>query len=107
METETKHFNQSFIKVAVESATKIKEAEAARTRVSETTLVSTHKHTLDYIVSGGPPETNNNWKTEEATKQQSPDGSRKQKPSEMESDRRLPATEISIMCARIKGAVNT
>ena len=45
-------FNQSFINVEEESATKVKAALAARTRVSEATPMSAQMQTLGQIVPG-------------------------------------------------------
>ena len=69
---------------------KVKAAEAVRTRVPEATPVSVQMQTLEQILSVEPPATNNKWKMEEATKQQSPGGSGKQKPPEIEWYRRPP-----------------
>ena len=46
LETENNIFNQSFVKVAEKSATKVKAAEAARIRVSETAQVNAQTQTL-------------------------------------------------------------
>ena len=50
--------------------------EAARTRAPEAP-VSAQMRALAQIVPGEPPATSDDWKMEEATEQQSPDGSGK------------------------------
>ena len=83
MEIENEQFSISFTKVVEESATQMKATKAVRvalrSRVTEATPVSAQMQTLEQIVPGKPPATNNNWKMEEATKQQNPGGSRQQK----------------------------
>ena len=93
LEIEKHIFNRSFDKVAKEVATNVKTTEAARIGASEATPVSAQIQTLEQIVLGEPPVTNNNWKMEEATEQQNPGDSGKQKPPEIEYDCRLPRAQ--------------
>ena len=81
LKNENEKFNNSFVDPA---------AEPARSRVPETTPVSVQMRTLQQIVPGGPPATNNYWNMEETTEQQSHGDSGNQKPPEMEWYRRPP-----------------
>ena len=93
LEIENKIFHRSFVEVAEESATKVEEAEAARTRVPA----------LEQMLPSEPPATNNNWKMEEATEQQSNGGSGKQKPPEMECHRRPPRARDKNHVCQVQG----
>ena len=74
LKTDNEQFNNSFVEVVVESATKERAVEAAsdapKARVSVT---------LPQEMQRQPPAINNRWKMEEAEVQQSPGGSVQQK----------------------------
>ena len=94
LEIENTNFSRSFVNLAVESA---------RTRVPETTLVSVQMQTLEQIVPGEPPATSDDWKMEKATEHQSPGGSGKQKPPEMECYRRPPRAQDKNHVQQVQG----
>jgi hypothetical protein len=103
VELENNNFHRSFVEVAEEAATKVKAAEAARTRVPEETPARAQMWKLEQRLPGKPPATNSNWKMEEATEQQSPGGSGKQKPPEMEWHRRPPRARDKSHIHQVQG----
>ena len=94
LENENAQFNISFVDPA---------AEPARSRVPEATPVSAQMRTLEQIVPGEPATISDDWKMEKATEQQSPGGSGKHKPPEMECYRRPPRARDKNHVQQVQG----